>query len=278
MRKSKPAFKKALVLASALIMLFSMTACGSEVKFMEEKDMVAVTTNPTGTIDFTFTYTENGRVLDYIVTMDFVLYYDKAPITVSNFIYLVKSGFYAQPTADKGGFVVDAISDAYASMGLKRFEMTDHDDDDDTDKVDTLTSVNPAYNIIGEFTKNGWLKSDNTAKNDIKFERGTMFMLRSVSGDTGYNTAYSQFAIADSIPTNDKTYAGYYAAFGKVTKVTTTIVGDSTYNDGVEAAFDNMVKVSKADRENYVTINKITINTYDVDFTKDFVKKWTIKV
>lgn len=111
------------------------------------------------------------------------LYADIAPITVSNFIYLAKSGFYDGLTFHRivAGFMMQGGDPQGTGYGGSE------------------------NNIPGEFAANGW-------ENNLSHTRGTISMARS---SNGYDTASSQFFImhADYVGLD-----GGYAAFGKVTE------------------------------------------------------------
>ncbi len=104
-----------------------------------------------------------------------------APITVSNFVHLVKSGFY-------DGLIFHRVIKGFMIQG--------------GDPQGT-GSGGPGYNIKGEFSANG-------VKNNIKHEAGVISMARTQNMDG----AGSQFFIMhEAAPHLD----GQYAAFGKVT-------------------------------------------------------------
>ena len=103
---------------------------------------------------------------------------DKAPITVTNFIELVNSGFY-------DGNKIHRVS--------KDFVIQGGEGNGDT--------------IKGEFMANG-------KENDISHVRGVISMARAGDTTSGYDTASTQFFIV----VKDSTFLdNYYAAFGKVT-------------------------------------------------------------
>ena len=108
------------------------------------------------------------------------LYPEKAPITVDNFVSLVKKGFYDGLIFHRviSGFMIQGGDPEGTGMG------------------------GPGYQIKGEFAMNG-------VENDLKHERGVISMARSANPDS----AGSQFFImhADA-PHLD----GQYAAFGRV--------------------------------------------------------------
>ena len=108
------------------------------------------------------------------------LYGDMAPITVDNFMKLVRSGFYDGLTFHRiiSGFMIQGGDPEGNGTG------------------------GPSWTIKGEFSMNG-------VKNDLKHERGVLSMARSNAPDS----AGSQFFIMhEDAPHLD----GSYAAFGKV--------------------------------------------------------------
>ncbi|MCI9586537.1 MAG: peptidylprolyl isomerase [Oscillospiraceae bacterium] len=119
---------------------------------------------------------ENGQV------MTGVLYPEKAPNTVRNFISLANSGFYDGLIFHRciPGFMIQGGCPNGTGMG------------------------GPGYHIRGEFSGNGF------AQNDLKHTLGVLSMARSMMPDS----AGSQFFImVDKAPHLD----GQYAAFGLIT-------------------------------------------------------------
>lgn len=113
-------------------------------------------------------------------TIKIELYPEAAPNTVSNFIDLVKKGFYDGLSFHRimPGFVVQGGCPEGTGMG------------------------GPGHTIKGEFTANGF-------KNNLKHTRGVISMARSQA----YDSAGSQFFIMHRDNAN---LDGNYAAFGKV--------------------------------------------------------------
>jgi len=125
--------------------------------------------NPIVTIEM-----ENGK------KMKIELYPDIAPITVDNFVKLVKEGFY-------NGLIFHRCIPRFMIQGGCPLGMG---------------YGGPGWQIKGEFARNG-------VKNDLKHTRGVISMARSMSP----NSAGSQFFIMhEDAPHLD----GSYAAFGKV--------------------------------------------------------------
>ncbi len=108
------------------------------------------------------------------------LYPDVAPNTVSNFVSLVRKGFYNGVVFHRviPGFMIQGGDPTGTGMG------------------------GPGYQIAGEFTDNGF-------SNDLKHTRGVLSMARSMMPDS----AGSQFFIMhEDAPHLD----GQYASFGMV--------------------------------------------------------------
>ena len=121
------------------------------------------------------------KVKDY-GTMKGVLYPNKAPNTVNNFIALANSGFYDNLTFHR------VIKDFMIQGG---------------DPEGTGTG-GPGYSIKGEFSSNGF-------DNDLKHTEGVLSMARARDKDSGG----SQFFIM----TKDSPHLdGDYASFGKITE------------------------------------------------------------
>ena len=125
--------------------------------------------NPIVTIEM-----ENGGVIKA------ELYPETAPISVNNFISLVKKGFY-------DGLIFHRVIPGFMIQG---------------GCPDGTGMGGPGYSIKGEFAQNG-------VKNDLLHDRGVLSMARAMDP----NSAGSQFFImVEKAPHLD----GQYAAFGKV--------------------------------------------------------------
>jgi len=163
--------KKGLFIISCVLLVFVLVGCGNkekdetkkeEDKYMSGKHNVAIEIEEYGTIE---------------VELDA----DVAPITVTNFIKLVKEGFY-------DGLTFHRIIEGFMIQG--------------GDPLGNGTGGSDE-NITGEFSANGY-------SNTILHKRGVISMARSMT----YNSASSQFFIMhQDAPSLD----GKYAAFGHVT-------------------------------------------------------------
>lgn len=122
----------------------------------------------------TFTMEDGG-----VITAE--LYPDIAPISVNNFISLIKKGFY-------DGLIFHRVIPGFMIQGGCPLGQGYGD---------------PGYSIKGEFSANGF-------KNDLKHSRGVLSMARSQNP----NSAGSQFFLMHQ---DSPHLDGQYAAFGKVT-------------------------------------------------------------
>ena len=136
----------------------------------DDEDIVVPADAPNPVVTITM---ENGNeiVLE--------LYYDKAPNTVCNFIWLAQSGFY-------DGLIFHRVSEGFMIQG---------------GCPEGTGFGNPGYAIKGEFSTNGY------DDNDISHIPGVISMARSNDPDS----AGSQFFICSGIATF---LDGKYAAFG----------------------------------------------------------------
>ncbi len=156
--------KNIIVIVFICILVIS---CGKEEKQMQDNDKLISQTKVT------------IAVKDY-GNIDVELYDELAPITVANFVKLVKEGFY-------DGLTFHRIIAGFMIQG------------GDPNKNGTGGSEET---IKGEFAANG-------VENDLKHTRGVISMARSQD----YNSASSQFFIVQE---DSQHLDGAYAAFGKV--------------------------------------------------------------
>ena len=161
--------KKYLTAFLAICLLISLTACKSKNNEYENDEKL------NGTHNAVITVKDYGDI-------KLELYGDIAPVTVANFVKLVKEGFYDGLTFHR------AIEDFMIQGGDPEGNGTGHSD----------------QSIYGEFTLNGF-------ENNLSHTRGVISMARS----TDYNSASCQFFIVHG---DSPHLDGQYAAFGKVTE------------------------------------------------------------
>ena len=146
-------------------------------------------------------------------TIRLELYPEIAPVTVENFLDLVKKGFYNGLTFHRiiPGFMIQGGDPSGNGTG------------------------GPGYKIKGEFRSNG-------VKNDLKHERGVISMARAFDP----NSAGSQFFIMhEDAPHLD----GEYAAFGKVIAGLDTVDEIASVETGFQDAPVNKVIMEKVEIE-----------------------------
>ena len=146
-------------------------------------------------------------------TIRLELYPEIAPVTVENFLDLVKKGFYNGLTFHRiiPGFMIQGGDPSGNGTG------------------------GPGYKIKGEFRSNG-------VKNDLKHERGVISMARAFDP----NSAGSQFFIMhEDAPHLD----GEYAAFGKVIEGLDTVDEIASVETGFQDAPVNKVIMEKVEIE-----------------------------
>lgn len=165
--------KKILLILSVFLIMFTLTACGSKESESSKKGSSQIDKYATK-------INVNMEIKDY-GTISLELYPNIAPITVDNFITLVKSGFYDGLTFHRiiDGFMIQGGDPEGNGYGGSEKQ------------------------IMGEFTANGF-------QNDLKHERGVISMARGEDP----NFASSQFFI---VQTTYPSLDGLYASFGRVT-------------------------------------------------------------
>lgn len=226
--------KKIAILFFSMLMCISVSGCNNnKTGFMNEKDIKQLDSNPVGVITFSFIdQDQNLRTFP----INFELYYDKAPITVTNFVKLVNDKFYDDTF--NGNFGMTEGSE-YINVDTYTFDEDDLETgyDESTYKIQKTIE----YFIKGEFKNNGW------DKNDLKHTFGTMSMIRS----EGFDTAGSDFIICldnDGFANRDDDYA----VFGKLLNI------DNSFFEGLKrlnGSFDSYE----------FKVVSITVNTNGVD-------------
>ena len=200
--------KKLILIFVSLILLCATTSCST--KFDETR---------TDDIYVQIVLSDNRKI-------NLELYYDKAPITVSNFIKLAQDGFY------EGTIFHRVIEDFMIQGGGYTMENG------------KLTQKKGASKIKGEFSSNGY------KKNNIKHVAGVISMARS----TSKNSASSEFFICSATSTH---LDGEYAAFGKTTDskskqivINISKVKTYKYSSTFTDMPENVIKIKKVNLSN----------------------------
>ncbi len=152
---------------------------------------------------------------------------DSAPITVTNFVNLVKEGYY-------DGLTFYRFDDGFCMQGGSA--------GNSAASADTLTPV------VGEFSSNGY---DNPLAD--AFDRGVVAMARTSVPDSATSTFFVTLGSADQV---GRALNGEYAAFGTIDPEGMAIV-DAIVADHLEAAAGaNMGMI--ADESQQAKIESIT--------------------
>lgn len=281
--KNRSFVRKAGLLLISAVLLFSVTACGN--KFMDEGSILSdVTASGVIKLSYVLNDQQGGATVEkrYEVEMAYTLYYDEAPITVTNFVSLVKDGFYNAPEnfdpfddtnfpandeKKTSALFVNSIS---ATDGIKLgdayFEfVTDEPTEDvpDPEPEDTLlyrSDLDGAYRIPGEFVSNGWTVEDRQI---TAFTAGVMYMTQDTGAENLADSAYCGFGIVGEL--SEDTMIDNYAAFGRVTSVTVREIGGSTRT----YTFGNWLNtITNANTSNR-SINNISLMEITIEVNKD---------
>lgn len=186
--------KIALLLA---VIMAALTLVGCSAGFMSESEMLKLSQNPELTITMTY---EDANGIEKEFTLVYELHYEKAPITVTNFVNLVNDGFY------NGSLISNCkvSSSPSATSSLYYISGGSYKLADGNKKVEKLEKD---YYIKGEFKANEWMADDEEM---LTHQLGNLVMDRT-SGSSGFDTASTAWYICLS------TYAsnnGNYAVFG----------------------------------------------------------------
>lgn len=250
--------KIALLIAVIIMLLFSFAGC--------EPSFAAVSANvnnPQAII--TVSYTDSNNV-SKSVSIKYELMYDKAPITVSNFVKLVKDNYYddtiVETVAGRGSNLSQL---AYLLTGKYALRNNNY-----------VKLPEKKYTIIGEFTANNWVDKDEEAINDLIIDIGSLVMFRE-PGAGKMNTADTQFYISLS---NDNSRQGNYAVFGKVlgsSSVNGSHIGE--FEEGIPSWFvSDMFATSTETREVEDVESRITFPKYDILIKIELLNPTSINV
>ncbi|MDD4290752.1 MAG: peptidylprolyl isomerase [Clostridia bacterium] len=197
-----------IVLAAMFCLVLTMSGCSDNFKAflgIEDEFIEPDSSLPNPTANITFTYTDDeGNAHSYVLTYE--LHYDKAPITVMNFIELAKSGFYDGTLVHRTASISSTAYSTfnYVEMGLYKLYQAS---DEETANKDLLEKKTIDYMIKGEFKANDW------EKNTLLHEFGALGMTRT-SGADNFDTASASFYMC--LSTNE-TRNGNYALFATLT-------------------------------------------------------------
>lgn len=196
--------KKAVFALLVLMMVFSLTACQSG--FIQPDAKVQ---NPTAQIQLEYTDANDGLKT---VTLQFELRYDKAPITVLNFVKLANEKYYDGLMIDSstGLGSSSSFTTALQYIGAGKYRRQTAES---KILVNAQKEKSIDYKIKGEFAANGY------DTNDLKNAIGALVMNRT-SGPKNFDTASTEFYISLNAATTNN---GNYAVFGQFKSMSGTV-------------------------------------------------------
>lgn len=228
-------------IASALIsvlLLLSFAGCSNG--FMSDKDIKNLSQKPTGTIKFS--YLDGGEEKE--IVLNFELFYENAPITVTNFVKLAKDGFYTDMYVP--GIFTESGNTKIEVAGKVKYD----DPETEADESKNFTTKPLDYTIKGEFSENGW------EGNEVSHLPLTMSMLRDAEKS---DSADYKFMI--NFDDMSESMDGKYAAFGRITSNDSQFLGIlldlvQDYNTGTLKIVEIIVNTHGEDLGNPKTIKK----------------------
>ena len=181
----KKLLKSAFIIFFAIVLTFSFVACQGG-SFLTESQIKSLGNqlglsknnednfvNPTATIVLSFENNDN----DYVVELTYELLFDKAPLTVNNFIALAKDGFYDNT-------VVSFTNSDYSLFGLYQLNNELQYEEKTSD-----------FSIKGEFAANGWFVNGADKEDNAQHQLGClgMYHLEQTKTENFYDSASTAF-------------------------------------------------------------------------------------
>jgi len=264
----KKLLKSALVIIFALILTFSFVGCqgnsfltATQIDSLGDrlgltKDSANNFVNPTATIVLEF---EDGDD-KYVVELVYELLFDKAPITVNNFIALAKDGFYDDTIA------------SYASADYTIFGAYTINEEANYEPK------NVDFTIKGEFGANGWFVNGENIDDNAKHQVGCLGMYhkeQTVSVNSYDSASTSFYMMWSTAYGTDKNISNdNYAVFAyiKSCKLTINDSENGFYNgqeftDGLASNFIDVITdlstTTKTDTEGD-TVSKVPTETVTI--------------
>ena len=188
--------KKLIVLVLAIVLMFSFTGCS---KFLTDKQILDVPEDKNPVVTFVIEYEESNSIR-WVVTLECVLYYNKAPSTVAHFVNLVNDEYYDNKVFH-GLYNVGENTTYYMVTGT--YELSE-------DGTKFVKDTETKHSIRGEFPANEW------EKNDLEHKLGSLVMDRTIGEDKAFDTASTNFYFS----LNDfNGRSKNYAVFGQIEKM-----------------------------------------------------------
>lgn len=253
--------KRIALVLLAMLTVVSFTACSSG-RFMKESEIKDIE-NPTGTIKVAYYLTDDdadNNKAAWTETMSFELYYQEAPITVTNFVKLAKEGFY-NGTIFHAIETIDTTDTPKVYVGGRYSGFTEDADDNykRSDLIEKSTDKKYNYKIKGEFEKNGW---EPTVREGVDLEHtaGAMGMYRDENNMDSASKAF--YFTSGTAAKRD----GYYAIFGRVTSNSKILTDADKFASVTTSEFTNEDGKKWYNMPNGILrIVEVTVDTNGVD-------------
>lgn len=258
--------KKFLVALMTLVALFSLTACSSG--FLSEKDMLDVPEDKNPVVTFNLEYDLNDGAGVRVVTLNYVLHYNKAPSTVANFVKLVNEKYYDNKIIHHVDTQDDTEKLSYATAGQYYYE------------EDKVVNGKKNYTIKGEFTANQWVDADKNPKNDLTHKYGALAMDRLSGSGAVFDSASTAFyfVLNDNVERDNN-----YCVFGTI-QSSSYKLGSNQFaqSNGLSEQFVRDLKSvsteSKSTNDGKVVLTSlpthkivltsVTVNTFGIDYSR----------
>ncbi len=186
--------KKVLLCCVSLVLLFALVGC--QAGFLRPDASIP---NPTAAIQLDYT-DDNG--VQKQVTLNFELFYDKAPISVLNFVKLANDKFYDGLILDSSSGLGNGYTTAMQYIGGGKYRQSEANS---SQFVNVQEEKKINYTIKGEFEANGW-----TGAKDLVNQVGSLCMNRN-AGTGQFDSASTEFYVSLNGATSRN---GNYAIFG----------------------------------------------------------------
>jgi peptidyl-prolyl cis-trans isomerase B (cyclophilin B) len=257
MKITKNISKVVFAAALTLVMLFNLLGCSTNRFYKDNEISKSI---PVITAKISFYYMEYAAFLTTntagvaSIEMEFELDYANAPITVTNFVNLVNSGYYDGNSGVSGvasGTVVHRLENSNPDFFL--LQMGGYMiNPNNTGAIVPLPALD--YTIKGEFAENGW------SKDMLSHLSGVLSMARTSESDS----ANSQFFL--TIGDCSSTLDGTYASFGMTTKLSSHFINSMKDYKIESRTFTDVEGTFSTFPQTYMITASVSVDTHGFVF------------